>query len=56
MEKNANKLVLNKETLRDLTARNAAEVKGGTWRTASCYGTCRTLYCHGKTHNKKCWG
>jgi hypothetical protein len=29
MKKNTKKLVLNKETLRDLTAQNAGEVKGG---------------------------
>jgi hypothetical protein len=29
MKKNIKKLVLKKETLRDLTAKNAGEVKGG---------------------------
>ncbi len=56
-EPEVRKLVLRKETLRDLTAQNAVEVKGGAgthscaWCTVSCH-TC--LRCHGKTYNKKC--
>jgi hypothetical protein len=42
MKKNIKKLILKKETLRDLTARNAGEVKGG-----------RKSY-PGNTRNKKC--
>ena len=43
MKKNIKKLVLKKETLRDLTPRNADRVKGGGKEdhTARCAGTKR---------------
>ncbi len=45
MKKQPKKLTLNKETLRDLTAKNAGEVKGGD-KSKNC-GTHRTwVHCH----------
>ena len=62
MKKQLKKLTLNKETLRDLTAQNAAMVKGELYYTGYsgnqkiCTRTCYALICpHGKTNNKKCW-
>ncbi len=58
MKKQIKKLTLNRETLRDLTTRNAGQVKGGTglWCTATCknctHNTCAK--CNGHTYNKKC--
>ncbi len=60
--KKPKKLTLNKETLRDLTAHNAGEVKGGSAacsvRTCYCTYTCKCHYTHGKpchyTHGKPC--
>ncbi len=41
MKKQPKKLTLNKETLRDLTAQNAGEVKGGvTIPPGACSGWC----------------
>ena len=56
-ETKVKKLALKKETLRDLTARNAGEVKGGGTQTMYmwCTMTCYTCTCHAKTYNKKCW-
>ncbi len=68
MKNQLKKLTVNKETLRDLTARNAGEVKGGgvTRRGITCniptedyrcptnIYLCPTAGCHGKTFNKKC--
>ncbi len=56
-EPKVRKLVLKKETLRDLTAQNAGAVTGGMKKTLHCtlaptacrFFTCR---CHGNT--KKC--
>ena len=53
------KLILKKETLHDLTARHAEQIKGGapslTLPTGCWPNTCPTLpKCVGKTHNKKC--
>ncbi len=54
------KLTLKKETLRDLTARNAGEVKGaggtaccGSYLPNSCISV-KPFNCNGRTHNKKC--
>ncbi len=65
MDKQRKKLTLNKETLRDLTAQNAGEVKGGCSKSAivptclcsvgcSLGCTLATCKCHGQTYNKKC--
>ncbi len=57
-ENKVKKLVLRKETLRDLTAQNTGEVKGGAtvrFCSVSCH-TCWTCHCKGKTYNKKCLG
>ncbi len=66
-EPKVKRLVLRKETLRDLTAANAAEVKGGFAGTAACSRTCyctsyiTTCKCHETqgqachyTHGKPC--
>ncbi len=53
-EPRVKKLMLRKETLRDLTAQNAGQVKGGEkrsffctkWATACLFFTCK---CHGNT-------
>ena len=65
------KLTLNKETLRDLTADHAADVKGGGRATRTCTSSlectlggcptfmCPTVFCKGKTANcvtRKQWG
>ncbi len=42
--KTIKKLTLNRETLRDLMARNSGQVKGGD----------KSKVCGGKTANKKC--
>ncbi len=59
-ESKVKKLVLRKETLRDLTAGNATEVKGGATGGNACSffcsASCPTCRCHGKTYNKKCRG
>jgi hypothetical protein len=68
MKKQPKKLTLNKETLRDLTAQNAGDVRGGAswscaatcycntaWCTVSCK-SCVGANCHGNTYNKKCLG
>ncbi len=71
-ENKVKKLVLRKETLRDLTAQNAGQVKGGVtippgacsaWGCYTrgctallCSVGCATGGCHGKTYNKKCVG
>ena len=55
-ETKVKKLVLRKETLRDLTAQNAGEVKGGRGagtRTCYCSYTCRGGACH-NTNGKAC--
>ncbi len=65
MDKQRKKLTLNKETLRDLTAQNAREVKAGS--ASHCVPSCICTYncptigctlatckCHGQTYNKKC--
>ncbi len=49
-ENKVKKLVLRKETLRDLTAQDADEVKGAGW--TAVLGTC---YCHDKTYGTKCF-
>jgi hypothetical protein len=45
MKKQPKKLVLKKETLRDLTVRNGEEVKGGRSKGWSCYKGCFTYHC-----------
>ncbi len=60
MNKNTTKLILKKETLRDLSATNAGEVKGGGGNTKNknCLSVmiCETkLVCtHGCGSTKKC--
>ncbi len=54
------KLVLKKETLRDLTAQNAGGVKGGKTRTKNCVSTslCPSRTCTGDlacTRAKTCF-
>ncbi len=48
------KLILKKETLRDLTAHKAGQVKGGASDTNACTVTCgRTLcWCTDTCHHK----
>ncbi len=60
-EPKVKKLVLRKETLRDLTAQNTGEVKGGSAacsRTCYCTYTCKCHYSKGQachyTHGKPC--
>ncbi len=68
-ESKVKKLVLRKETLRDLTAQNAGQIKGNnkTNLWATCPYACLTgltclcptvlaasCGCHGNTRNKKC--
>ena len=54
MNKQIPKLALNKETLRDLTAQKAGDVKAGTIFSGKV-GTCIfTFFCKGNTRNKKC--
>ncbi len=62
-EPKVKKLILKKETLRDLTAHNAGQVKGGSvggycsWtciQTCGCVSNLGTCKCHGKTYNKHC--
>ncbi len=62
-ETKVKKLMLRKETLRDLTARNAGAIKGGMKKTADFYCTYQltvcyayTCKCHGRTYNQKCLG
>ncbi len=64
-EPKVKRLVLRKETLRDLTAQNAGAVKGGaiTKKGPTCPGyTVPCTYelysckCHGRTYNQKCLG
>ncbi len=44
--KKQKKLILNKETLRDLTVQNAGEVKGGAQTyNKRCWSQARTCYC-----------
>jgi hypothetical protein len=43
MKKQPKKLVLKKETLRDLAAHDAGEVKGGGGRTKSCGFFCSVM-------------
>ncbi len=69
-ENKVKKLVLRRETLRDLTAQNAGGVKGGgsgkgagCFTNGSCFYSCAgcsqscgavSCGCHGHTYNKKC--
>ena len=52
MKKQPKKLTLNKETLRDLTARNASEVKGGRGKTKWCG---YTVKCNPNPHTHACY-
>ncbi len=54
-ETKVKKLVLKKETLRDLTAQNAGEVKGGS-RAGGCSWWCTYTVkpCHRLTKGKPC--
>ena len=54
MGKLRKKLTLNKETLRDLTAQNTGDVRGGPDATMTCGGTCGCSWgCH-YTKGKPC--
>jgi hypothetical protein len=54
-ETKVKKLILKKVTLRDLTARHAEEIKGGSCSLHTSTGiACPTYKCHGQTWNKRC--
>ncbi len=56
-ENKVKKLVLKKETLRDLTAQNAGAVMGGMKKTLNCTlapTACRFFTCRCHAHTKKC--